>query len=164
MRRSFPTRPGRRRTSTRWIRHDAEDVHYLVALAVGDFVCREGAADAIPIRVCATPDKHNLTGFALEAAQRNLTFFNRYYATKYPFKKLGILGVPDFAAGAMENTAGMASCLAFRAGRSRGQPESAGSRFAGVHARRPYHREHTRGDQRTVRCDCLRKRAPPSSA
>jgi aminopeptidase N len=78
---------------------------YLVALAVGDFVCREGSADGIPIRVCATPDKRDLTAFALEAAQENLKFFDRYYAIKYPFKKLDILGVPDFAAGAMENTA-----------------------------------------------------------
>ena len=30
---------------------------YLVALAVGDFVCHEGAADGIPIRICSTPDK-----------------------------------------------------------------------------------------------------------
>jgi len=58
---------------------------YLVALAVGDFVCREGSADDIPIRVCATPDKRELTGFALEAAEQNLKFFNRYYAIKYPF-------------------------------------------------------------------------------
>jgi aminopeptidase N len=78
---------------------------YLVALAVGDFVCREGSADGIPIRVCATPDKRELTGFSLQAAEQNLTFFNRYYGIKYPFKKLDIVGVPDFAAGAMENTA-----------------------------------------------------------
>ena len=78
---------------------------YLVALAVGDFACREGSADGIPIRVCSTHDKRDLTAFALEAAQKNLEFFNRYYAIKYPFKKLDILGVPDFAAGAMENTA-----------------------------------------------------------
>jgi puromycin-sensitive aminopeptidase len=78
---------------------------YLVALAVGDFACREGRADGIPIRICATPDKQQLTGFSLEAAEKNLKFFNRYYAIKYPFKKLDIVGVPDFAAGAMENTA-----------------------------------------------------------
>ena len=42
---------------------------YLVALLVGDFVCRDGSADGIPIRVCSTPDKRELTGFALEAAR-----------------------------------------------------------------------------------------------
>src|SRR6187397_1388924 len=30
---------------------------YLVAMLVGDFVCREGAADETPIRICSTPDK-----------------------------------------------------------------------------------------------------------
>ena len=30
---------------------------YLVAMVVGDFVCRSGAADGTPIRVCSTPDK-----------------------------------------------------------------------------------------------------------
>ena len=30
---------------------------YLVAMIVGDFVCRQGASDGTPLRVCATPDK-----------------------------------------------------------------------------------------------------------
>jgi aminopeptidase N len=77
---------------------------YLVALAVGDFECNEGSADGIPVRICATPDKKHLTGFALEAALQQVAYFNRYYSIKYPFKKLDIVAVPDFAAGAMENT------------------------------------------------------------
>ena len=78
---------------------------YLVALAVGDFECRKGKADAVPIRVCSTPDKKDLTGFALESAEHILRYYNRYYSIKYPFKKLDVVAVPDFAAGAMENTA-----------------------------------------------------------
>jgi aminopeptidase N/puromycin-sensitive aminopeptidase len=78
---------------------------YLVALAVGDFECIEGGADGIPIRICSTPDKKPLTGFALEAAEQILRYYDRYYSIKYPFKKLDVLAVPDFAAGAMENTA-----------------------------------------------------------
>ena len=78
---------------------------YLVALAVGDFVCESGAADGVPIRICATPDKKGQTGWALEAAEQILRYYNRYYAVKYPFKKLDVVAVPDFAAGAMENTA-----------------------------------------------------------
>jgi aminopeptidase N len=78
---------------------------YLVALAVGDFECSSGSADGIPIRICATPDKKAQTGFALEAAQEILRYLNRYYAVKYPFGKLDVVAVPDFAAGAMENTA-----------------------------------------------------------
>src|SRR5262249_19554082 len=78
---------------------------YLVALAVGDFVCESGSADDIPIRICSTPDKKGQTGFALEAAETILRYYNKYYAVKYPFKKLDVVGIPDFAAGAMENTA-----------------------------------------------------------
>src|SRR5262245_2296562 len=77
---------------------------YLVALVVGDFACREGSSDGIPLRVCSTPDKKALTGFALEAAEHQLAFYNRYYGIPYAFGKLDIVGVPDFAAGAMENT------------------------------------------------------------
>ena len=78
---------------------------YLVALAVGDFECTSGGADGVPIRICATPDKKDQTGLALEAAQEIARYYNRYYAVKYPFKKLDVVAVPDFAAGAMENTA-----------------------------------------------------------
>ncbi|MFL6280058.1 MAG: M1 family metallopeptidase [Vicinamibacterales bacterium] len=78
---------------------------YLVALAVGDFECQSGSADGIPIRICSTPDKKGQTGFALEAAEVILRYYNKYYAVKYPFKKLDVVAVPDFAAGAMENTA-----------------------------------------------------------
>ena len=83
---------------------------YLAAMLVGDFVCREGASDGIPIRVCSTPDKQELTAFALEAAQQQLAFYNKYFGIKYPFGKLDIIGVPDFSAGAMEN----AGAITFR--------------------------------------------------
>ena len=83
---------------------------YLVALLVGDFVCRDGGADGVTIRVCSTPDKLPLTAFALEAAQQEVKFYNEYTGIKYPFGKLDIIGVPDFAAGAMEN----AGAITFR--------------------------------------------------
>ncbi len=77
---------------------------YLVALAVGDFKCLEGAADNVPIRVCGTPDKAPLSAAALRYAQEILKFYNQYYGIPYPFGKLDLVGVPDFEAGAMENT------------------------------------------------------------
>jgi aminopeptidase N len=83
---------------------------YLVALLVGDFVCRSGAAGATPIRVCATPDKAGLTAFALAAAEQQVAFFNSYFGIPYPYEKLDIIGIPDFAAGAMEN----AGAITFR--------------------------------------------------
>jgi aminopeptidase N/puromycin-sensitive aminopeptidase len=77
---------------------------YLVAMAVGDFQCSEGGADQIPIRVCGTPDKKPLEAAALRYAGEILKFYNQYYGITYPFGKLDVVGVPDFEAGAMENT------------------------------------------------------------
>ena len=78
---------------------------YLVAMLVGDFACREGGADGIPIRVCSLPEKKELTGFALEASENILKFYDQYYAIKYPYGKLDHIVFPDFSAGAMENVA-----------------------------------------------------------
>jgi len=78
---------------------------YLVAMAVGDFECVEGTADNTPIRVCGTPDKKPLSAAALRYAAEILKFYNQYYGIPYPFGKLDIVGLPDFEAGAMENTA-----------------------------------------------------------
>ena len=52
---------------------------YLVAMIVGDFVCRAGVSDGTPVRICSTPDKENQTAFALEAAVQQLAFYNQYF-------------------------------------------------------------------------------------
>ncbi|MGZ4846158.1 MAG: M1 family metallopeptidase, partial [Candidatus Angelobacter sp.] len=54
--------------------------------------------------VCGTPDKKPLSAAALRYAAEILKFYNQYYGIPYPFGKLDIVGVPDFEAGAMENT------------------------------------------------------------
>jgi aminopeptidase N len=77
---------------------------YLVAIAVGDFQCLTGSAENVPVRICTTPDKQALGHIALDDALQILRFYNGYYAIKYPFGKLDVVAVPDFAAGAMENT------------------------------------------------------------
>ncbi|MCU1249645.1 MAG: Peptidase rane alanine aminopeptidase [Edaphobacter sp.] len=76
---------------------------YLVAMLVGDWKCIEGGSDGIPIRICATPDKIGLVGFALKSSEHILHSLNQYYGIPYPYKKLDIIAVPDFEAGAMEN-------------------------------------------------------------
>ena len=76
---------------------------YLVAMLVGDFQCISGSADDVPIRVCTTPGLQKLGHFALDAAEASIRFFDGYYGIQYPFVKLDLIGIPDFAAGAMEN-------------------------------------------------------------
>jgi len=77
---------------------------YLVALAVGEFEYVEGQADGIPIRVWGTPGTKQDATFALEVAEQCIKYYNHYFGIKYPFEKLDMIGLPDFAAGAMENT------------------------------------------------------------
>src|SRR5258708_27182080 len=73
-------------------------------MAVGEFQWNEGSADDIAIGVCGTPDKKTLGIVAVRYAEEILKFYNQYYGIKYPFGKLDVVGLPDFEAGAMENT------------------------------------------------------------
>jgi aminopeptidase N/puromycin-sensitive aminopeptidase len=83
---------------------------YLVAFLVGDFKCAEGKSDGVPIRACSTPDKVELTKFALESAKYVLHYYNDYFGIKYPMPKLDMVALPDFEAGAMENF----GCITYR--------------------------------------------------
>jgi aminopeptidase N/puromycin-sensitive aminopeptidase len=76
---------------------------YLVAFLVGDFECTKGESDGVAIRVCSTPDKVQLTHFGLEVAEKVLHYYNGYFGIPYPLKKLDLIALPDFEAGAMEN-------------------------------------------------------------
>jgi aminopeptidase N len=77
---------------------------YLVALAVGQFEYVEGQADGIPIRVWGPPGAKPNAAYALEVAEQCMKYYDHYFGIKYPFEKLDMIGLPDFAAGAMENT------------------------------------------------------------
>lgn len=83
---------------------------YLAALVVGNFEYVEGQADGIPIRVYAVSGKKEMGQFALESAEHILTYYDKYFGIKYPYGKLDLIGLPDFSAGAMENT----GCITFR--------------------------------------------------
>jgi len=83
---------------------------YLAALVVGNFEYVEGEADGIPIRVYATTGKKEMGKFALEIASDVLKYYDNYFGIKYPYGKLDLVGLPDFSAGAMENT----GCITFR--------------------------------------------------
>jgi aminopeptidase N len=83
---------------------------YLVAFLVGDFKCTEGKSDGVPIRACSTPDKVELTRFAVESAKYVLHYYDTYFGIKYPMPKLDMVALPDFEAGAMENF----GCITYR--------------------------------------------------
>src|SRR3984885_9840125 len=83
---------------------------YLAALVVGNFEYIEGEADGIPIRVYSTLGKKEMGKFALETAEHVLGYYDKYFGIQYPYGKLDLIGLPDFSAGAMENT----GCITFR--------------------------------------------------
>ncbi len=76
---------------------------YLVAFLVGDFQCTAGEQDGVTIRVCSTPDKVALTSYGVDFAKYALHYYNNYFGIPYPLKKLDLIALPDFEAGAMEN-------------------------------------------------------------
>jgi aminopeptidase N/puromycin-sensitive aminopeptidase len=76
---------------------------YLVAFLVGDFQCTAGEQDGVAIRVCSTPDKVALTPYGVDIAKYALHYYNNYFGIPYPLKKLDLVALPDFEAGAMEN-------------------------------------------------------------
>jgi aminopeptidase N len=83
---------------------------YLAALVVGNFDYVEGEADGIPIRVYVTTGKKEMSRFALSVAVDVLKYYDNYFGIKYPYGKLDLIGLPDFSAGAMENT----GCITYR--------------------------------------------------
>jgi aminopeptidase N/puromycin-sensitive aminopeptidase len=76
---------------------------YLAAFLVGDFKCSTGSSDGVAIRVCSTPDKMALTPYGVDVAKFVLHYYDTYFGIPYPLKKLDLIALPDFEAGAMEN-------------------------------------------------------------
>jgi aminopeptidase N len=76
---------------------------YLVAFAIGDFDVVQGQTSPFPIRAVTTKGRGGLTGLALEAAAALIAKLGEYFDVRYPYAKLDLVAVPDFAAGAMEN-------------------------------------------------------------
>src|SRR5712692_3199073 len=76
---------------------------YLVALAVAKLECREILIDGARVAIYTTPGQLALTGFAHEVMRACLPRLNAYFDLRYPLAKLDLVGVPDFAMGAMEN-------------------------------------------------------------
>lgn len=77
---------------------------YLVAFVVGklDYI-QVTTKDNIPIRIYSDKSDIEMGELSLEVAKHTLEFFERYFDIKYPFPKLDLIAIPEFAMGAMEN-------------------------------------------------------------
>ncbi|HEY0107106.1 MAG TPA: M1 family metallopeptidase [Rhizomicrobium sp.] len=91
---------------------------YLVALAVGPLDVVDAGwvppnkyrARPLHIRGIAARGEGGRMGYALSLTPRIVAALESYFGIGFPFRKLDILAVPDFAAGAMEN----AGAITFR--------------------------------------------------
>jgi aminopeptidase N len=76
---------------------------YLVAFGVGPFDVLEGPKEPVPIRLISAKGKTGLGKLAVETAAAHLDVLGRYFDRPYPYTKLDVVAVPNFASGAMEN-------------------------------------------------------------
>uniref|UniRef100_A0A3B5LRP7 Aminopeptidase n=1 Tax=Xiphophorus couchianus TaxID=32473 RepID=A0A3B5LRP7_9TELE len=76
---------------------------YLVAFIVANFTSVSSSASGTNVSVYSVPYKKEQTGFALDTASKLLQFYNKFFEIEYPLKKLDLVAIPDFLAGAMEN-------------------------------------------------------------
>ncbi|BBL45360.1 leucyl aminopeptidase [Nanobdella aerobiophila] len=76
---------------------------YLLYLGVGKFDYLEDKYNNKKIRVVADGGKAKDGEFALNFLKEVLKYYEKYSTIDYPLKKLDLIAVPDFAAGAMEN-------------------------------------------------------------
>ncbi len=75
---------------------------YLVFWGVGDFKRVQKAGEK-RVSVLTLPGMAPHAGFGLDFGSRALAFCEKYFDIPYPFSKLDLIAIPDFAFGAMEN-------------------------------------------------------------
>ncbi|MFO0618469.1 MAG: M1 family aminopeptidase [Polyangiaceae bacterium] len=98
-----------RKTSSdgKWITYEFRPTKplptYLLAFAVGPLDVIEAKDAKIPLRVITVKGKSSLGQLAIDATKAFLDIQEKYFDIPYPFDKLDLVAVPDFAAGAMEN-------------------------------------------------------------
>ncbi|HSZ73713.1 MAG TPA: M1 family metallopeptidase, partial [Rhizomicrobium sp.] len=91
---------------------------YLVALAIGPLdIVDNGSvppssvrAQPVPLRGVTAAGQSSQLTYALQLTPKVVSSLEKYFGIAFPFQKLDVLAVPDFAAGAMEN----AGAITFR--------------------------------------------------
>uniref|UniRef100_H0WN20 Leucyl and cystinyl aminopeptidase n=1 Tax=Otolemur garnettii TaxID=30611 RepID=H0WN20_OTOGA len=76
---------------------------YLVAFIIGEIKSLSQDVNGTLVSIYAVPEKIGQVHHALETAVKLLEFYQNYFEIQYPLKKLDLVAIPDFEAGAMEN-------------------------------------------------------------
>nr|XP_060490078.1 leucyl-cystinyl aminopeptidase [Panthera onca] len=76
---------------------------YLVAFIVGEMKNLSQDVNGTLVSIYAVPEKIGQVHHALETTVKLLEFYQNYFEIQYPLKKLDLVAIPDFEAGAMEN-------------------------------------------------------------
>ncbi|HET9887671.1 MAG TPA: M1 family metallopeptidase, partial [bacterium] len=76
---------------------------YLLAMAAGPFEIVDIPGMSVPGRIITVKGQSNLAGAAIQCAPKTLAALEKWFDRKYPFEKLDLLAVPEYAHGAMEN-------------------------------------------------------------
>ncbi len=77
---------------------------YLLYFGVGEFEIVEDSSEGHLVRVVTTQGKAKYGKFAIDIAQKSLSFCEEYTGLKYPISKCDLIGVPDFQFGAILNS------------------------------------------------------------
>ncbi|GMH85541.1 hypothetical protein TL16_g10260, partial [Triparma laevis f. inornata] len=77
---------------------------YLVAFCIGEFdFVQSLTTHGVLVRVYTPPGKSETGRFALDCALKTLDMYDDFFGVPYPLPKLDMVGIPEFAMGAMEN-------------------------------------------------------------
>ncbi|XP_062238076.1 leucyl-cystinyl aminopeptidase [Platichthys flesus] len=76
---------------------------YLVAFIIANFTPISINVSNTQVSVYSVPEKKEHTDYALNITSKLLEFYNKFFEIDYPLKKLDLVAIPDFLAGAMEN-------------------------------------------------------------
>jgi len=76
---------------------------YLLYLGVGKFDEAADKLGSVDMRIATTPGKTQKTKFAMDVAKESVKWYETYFGSAYQLPKLHLIGVPEFAQGAMEN-------------------------------------------------------------
>jgi len=83
---------------------------YLLAIATGPLEFTPVPGLKYPVRIVTVQGQKGLTGYTASIAPKLLAGLERWFGTPYPYAKLDLIAVPEFAYGAMEN----AGAITFR--------------------------------------------------